>query len=103
MSLQQCYSLLHENNDTINENDITLANVKKEVLPLMISLEQYYSPFHNNDFYSNDDLVDNTNNTKVDNACVEPYNSTRGTYSNSLVDDRGIDHFDIPINDEDEH
>ena len=73
------------------------------MLPLTTSLEQHYSPFHNNDFYSNNDLVDDTNNTKADNACVEPYNSTRSTHSNSPVDDRDINHSDIPINDKDEH
>ena len=33
MSLHQCYSLLNESNDTIDENDITLADVEKEILP----------------------------------------------------------------------
>lgn len=46
------------------------------MLPLTTSLEQHSSPFHNNDFYSSDDLVDDINNTATDNVCVELYNST---------------------------
>ena len=38
-----------------------------------------------------------------DNACLEPFNSVQGMNSNTEVDDRGIGHSDIPINDEDEH
>ena len=101
--LQQHYSLFHENNDTIDENDITLANVEKEVLLLRTSLGQHYSPLHNNDFHSNDGPVDDTNNTKVDNAYLESFNSMQGMNSNSEVDSGGIGHSDIPINDEDEY
>ena len=42
-------------------------------------------------------------NTEVDNACLEPFNSVQGMNYNTEVDDRGIGHSDIPINDEDEH
>ena len=53
MSLQERYSPLHNNNNNIiDDNDITLADVGEEVLP---SSEQRYSSFHNNDFCNNDD------------------------------------------------
>ena len=39
MSLRQHYSPLHENNDIIDDNDITSVDVKKEMLPLTKSLE----------------------------------------------------------------
>ena len=75
MSLQQCYSPLNENNDTIDENDIMLTDVEKEILPLGTSLRQHYSPFHNSDFCTYDDPTDDINNTEVDNAYFEPFNS----------------------------
>ena len=101
--LQQRYSLFHENNDTIDENDITLANVEEAMLLLRTSLGQHYSPFHNNDLCSNDGPIDDTNNTKADNACLESFNSMQGMNSNSEVDGRGIGDSDIPINDKDEY
>ena len=61
------------------------------MLPLGTSLGQHYSPFQNNEFRS------------YDNACLEPFNSMQGMNSNIEVDDRGIGHSDIPINNEDEH
>ena len=103
MSFQQRYSPLSENNDPIDKNDITLADVEEEVLPLGTSLGQHYSPFHNNEFRSYDDPAYETNNTEADNACLEPFNSVQGINSNTKVDDRGIGHSDIPINNEDEH
>ena len=103
MSFQQRYSPLKENNDTIDENGITLAVVEKGLLPLGTLFRQHYSPFHNNDFRGYDDLANDTNNTKADNAGLEPFNSMQGMNSNTKVDDKGIGHFDIPINDEDGH
>lgn len=94
MSLQKCYSPL----DTIDDIDITLTNVEEDVLLLTTSLEQHYSPVHNNDFCNNDDAI---NNTKSDNICVELYNSMRGTHFNSPVNDKGISYSNISINDED--
>ena len=70
------------------------------MLLLTTSLEQHYSPVHNNDFCNNDDAI---NNTKADNICVEPSNSMRGIHFNSAVNDEGTGHSNIPINDEDEH
>lgn len=46
------YIGLHDNNYTIDDNDIPLADVREKVLP---SSEQRYSPFHNNDFRDNND------------------------------------------------
>ena len=63
MSLHQHYTLPQKNNDIIDDNNITLIDVEKEVLPLTTSLEQQYSSFHKNNFCSNDDHVDDTNNT----------------------------------------
>ena len=103
ISFQQRYSPLNENNDTIDENDITLTDVEKMVLPLGTSLRQHYSPFHSNDFHSYDDPANDTNNTETDNACLESFNSMKGMNSNTEVDDKCIGHFDIPINDEDGH
>ena len=73
------------------------------MLPLGISLGQHYSPFRDNDFRTDDGHADGTNNTKAHNACLEPFNSTQGMNSNNKVDDMSIDHYDIPINDENEH
>ena len=103
MSFQQHYSPVNENNDTIDDNGITLADVEDNVLPLGTSLGQYYSPFHNNEFRSFDDPAYDTNNTEADNACLESFNSVQDMNSNIEVDDIGIGHFDIHINDEDEH
>lgn len=91
MSLQQCYTPL----DTIDDIDITLTYAEEDVLLLTTSLEQHYSPVHNNDFCNNDDAI---NNTKADNICVELYNSMRGTHFNSPVDDKGISYSNISIN-----
>ncbi|KAH9763735.1 hypothetical protein KPL70_001267 [Citrus sinensis] len=44
-----------------------LVDVGEEVLPLTTSLEQRYSPYHNNDFRNNDDPVDDINNAEADN------------------------------------
>lgn len=103
MSLQQRYSPHHNNNDTIDDNNIILVDVKEEVLPLKMSLEQYYSPFLNNNFHNNNDLIDDISNTQENGVCKEPYNSIRSTHFNSPVDDRGVDHSDISINDEVEY
>ncbi|KAH9666318.1 Katanin p60 ATPase-containing subunit A1 [Citrus sinensis] len=61
----------------------------------MTSLEQHYSLFHNNNFRNNDDSIDDISNIEVDSVYVEPYNSP--------VDDKGVGHFIIHIDDEDEH
>ncbi|KAH9715045.1 SWIM-type domain-containing protein [Citrus sinensis] len=95
MSFQQHYSPVNENNDTIDDNDITLADVEDIVLPLGTSLGQHYSPFQKNEFRNYDDLGYDTNNTEADNV--------QGVNSNTEVDDRDTGHSDIPINDEDEH
>lgn len=63
MSLQQRYSSFHDNNDTIDNNSIMLADVEEDVLPLITSLEQHYSSFHNNDFCNNNDPIDDIGNT----------------------------------------
>ena len=84
ISLQRYYSLLHNNNDNIDDSDITLVDVGEDVLPLTTSL--CYSPFHNNDFYDNDDSIDDISNTKVDNVCIDPSNSTRSTHFNITGD-----------------
>ena len=61
----------------------------------MTSLEQHYFLFHNNNFCNNDDSIDDISNIKADSVYVESYNSP--------VDDKGIGHFIIPIDNEDEH
>ena len=38
--LQQYYSPFHDNNNNIDDNDITLVDVGEDVLPLTTSLEQ---------------------------------------------------------------
>lgn len=48
-----------------------------------------YSPFHNNDFRDNDDPIDDISNTKADNVCMDPSNSTRGTHFN-ITGDVGV-------------
>lgn len=93
--LCRCSNIFHENNNIIDDNAIILANVEKEVLPLMTSLEQHYSLFHNNNFRNNDDSIDDISNIEVDSVYVELYNSP--------VDDKGVGHFIIHIDDEDEH
>ena len=65
-----------------------LVDVGEEVLPLTTSLEQRYSPYHNNDFRNNDDPVDDINNAEADNVCTEPSNSIKATYFNNACDDR---------------
>ncbi|XP_052298607.1 uncharacterized protein LOC127902730 [Citrus sinensis] len=95
MSFQQHYSPVNENNDTIDDNGITIADVEDNVLPLGTSLGQHYSPFQNNEFRSYDDPGYNTNNTEADNV--------QGMNSNTEVDDMDTGHSDIPINNEDEH
>lgn len=50
------------NDDPIDENYITIANVEEEVLLLMTTLQHCYSTFQ-----YHDDLIDNTDNTLVDN------------------------------------
>ncbi|KAH9795044.1 SWIM-type domain-containing protein [Citrus sinensis] len=84
MSLQQYYSPIYDNYDNIDDNDITLQDVGEEVFPITTSLEQQYSPYHNNDFQDNDDIHDETNG---DNVCAEPSNSMRGTHFNNAGDD----------------
>lgn len=37
----------------------------------MMSLEQSYSPFHDNDFHNNDDLIDDINNIEAENVYVK--------------------------------
>ena len=95
MSFRQHYSPVNENNDTIDDNGITIADVEDNVLPLGTLLGQHYSPFQNNEFRSYDDPGYNTNNTEADNV--------QGMNSNTEVDDRDTGHSDIPINDEDEN
>ena len=73
------------------------------MLPLLTSLGQHYSPFHNNEFRSYNDPGYDTNNTEADNTCLEPFNSVQDMNSNTEVDDRGIGHSNIPINNEDDH
>ncbi|KAH9748930.1 ATP synthase mitochondrial f1 complex assembly factor 1 [Citrus sinensis] len=102
LSLQQRYSPLHDYNDTINDNGITLADVEAEALPQTLSLEQRYSPFYNNEFRSNDDPIDDIGNTTVDNVCMEPYNNTMNNHFNSSVYDRGVGPSHIPINVDDD-
>ena len=86
MSLQQYYSPIHDNNDNIDDNCITLEDVGEEVLPLTMSLEQRYSPYHNNDFRDNDDPIDET---EGDNVCTELSNSMNDTHFNNAGDDGG--------------
>ena len=62
MSLQQYCSPIHDNNDNIDDNNITLKDVGEEVLPLTTSLKQWYSLYHKNDFWDNDE-------TEGDNVC----------------------------------
>ncbi|KAH9721820.1 hypothetical protein KPL70_006524 [Citrus sinensis] len=56
------------------------------VFPITTSLEQQYSPYHNNDFRDNDDFH---HETEGDNVCAEPSNNTRGTHFNNDGDDGG--------------
>ncbi|KAH9762892.1 SWIM-type domain-containing protein [Citrus sinensis] len=93
MSLQQCYSPIHDNYDSIDDNDITLQDVGEEVFSITMSLEQRYSPHHNNDFRDNDDLHDETGG---DNICAEPSNSMRGTHFNNVGDDGRAGPSNIP-------
>lgn len=101
MSLQQCYSPLHDNNDTINGNGIMLADVEEEVLLFTTSLEQCYFPFHNNDFRNNDNPIDYIGNTKAYNICMESYNNATIISIVELIIE-SVSHSDNPINDEDE-
>ena len=66
MSLQQHHSPLHDNNDNIDNNDITIMDVGEEVLPLITLLDQRYSPYYNNDFCDNDDPIDDISNAEAD-------------------------------------
>lgn len=68
----------------------------------MMSLEQCNSPFHNNVFHNNDDPINDISNPGVDNVCVEPYTSMRDTNFNNSIDDGGVIHSNICINNEDE-
>ncbi|KAH9797211.1 ATP synthase mitochondrial f1 complex assembly factor 1 [Citrus sinensis] len=102
LSLQQRYSPLHDYNDTINDNGITLADVEAEALPQTLSLEQRYSPFYNNEFRSNDDPIDDIGNTTVDNVCMKPYNNTTNNHFNSSVHNVGVGPSHIPTNVDDE-
>ena len=102
-------------------------NIQEEVLPRMMSLQQYYSPLHDNNdniydndimlvdvgeevlplttsleqryslYYNNDDPIDDISNTEADNVYVKPSNSTRGTHFNSACDDGGVSSFNIPV------
>ncbi|KAH9743318.1 SWIM-type domain-containing protein [Citrus sinensis] len=49
-------------------------------------LEQWYSPYHNNDFRDNDDFH---HETEGDNVCAKASNNTRGTHFNNDGDDGG--------------
>lgn len=93
ISLQQCYSPFHDNNDIIND-DITLADVQveveEEVLPSTASLEQCYSSYYNNDFYNDDNFINDIRNIEADNVCEELYNSTRSTHFNNPVDNGAL-------------
>ncbi|KAH9680511.1 SWIM-type domain-containing protein [Citrus sinensis] len=86
ISLQQYYSLIQDNYDNIDDNGITLQDVRTTVFPITTSLEQPYSPYHNNDFRDNDDFHDET---EGDNVCAEPSNNMRGTHFNNDGDDGG--------------
>ena len=103
MLFQQRYIPVNENNNTIDDNDITLADVEDNVLPLGTLLGQHYSPFQNNEFRNYDGPGYDTNKAEADNACVQLFNSVQGMNYNTEVDDKDTGHFDIPINDEDEH
>lgn len=70
------------------------------MLLLTASLEQCCSSFYNNDFCNNDDFIGDISNTEVDNVYVKPYNNMRNIHFNSTVDDGGVGHADILINDE---
>ena len=63
------------------------------IFPIMTSLEQLYSSYHNNYFRDNNELHDET---EEDNVCAEPSNSMRGTHFNNDCDDGGVSHSNIP-------
>ena len=81
--LQQYHSPLHDNNNNIDDNGITLMDVGENVLLLTTSLKQRYSPYHNNDFHDNDDPVDDISNAEADNVCAKSSNSMRATHFNN--------------------
>ncbi|KAH9737194.1 SWIM-type domain-containing protein [Citrus sinensis] len=93
ISLQQYYSLIHDNYDNIDDNGVTLEDVGATVFPITTSLEQRYSPYHNNDFRDNDDFH---HETEGDNVCAEPSNNTRGTHFNNDGDDGGAGPSNVP-------
>ncbi|KAH9670064.1 UDP-N-acetylglucosamine transporter ROCK1 [Citrus sinensis] len=69
-------------------------DVGATVFPITMSLEQRYSPYHNNDFQDNDDFH---NETEGDNVCTEPFNNTRrGTRFNNDGDDGGAGPSNVP-------
>lgn len=80
-SVQQHYSLIYCKDDPIDENNITLADVKEKVLPLTTSLQHLYSLFH-----YNDDLINDIDNTPVDIINVKPYHSPIDNGGDSLLD-----------------
>ncbi|KAH9750655.1 SWIM-type domain-containing protein [Citrus sinensis] len=69
-------------------------DVGATVFPITTSLEQRYSPYHNNNFWDNDDF---NNETEGDNVCAEPSNNTRrGTCFNNDGDDGGAGPSNVP-------
>ncbi|KAH9679310.1 SWIM-type domain-containing protein [Citrus sinensis] len=69
-------------------------DVGATVFPITTSLEQRYSPYHNNVFRDNDDFH---NETEGDNVCAEPSNTTRGgTRFNNDGDDGGAGPSNVP-------
>ncbi|KAH9679552.1 40S ribosomal protein S6 [Citrus sinensis] len=93
ISLQQYYSQIHDNYDNIDDNGVTLEDVGATIFPITTSLEQRYSPYHNNDFRDNDDFH---HETEGDNVCAEPSNNTRGAHFNNDGDDGGAGPLNVP-------
>lgn len=80
-SVQQHYSLIYCKDNLIDENNITLVDVKENVLPSTISLQHLYSSFH-----YNDDFINDIDNTPVDIINVKPYHSPIDNGGDSLLD-----------------
>ncbi|KAH9667253.1 SWIM-type domain-containing protein [Citrus sinensis] len=93
ISLQQYYFPIHDNYDNIDDNGVTLQDVGATVFPITTSLEQRYSPYHNDDFLDNDDFHDET---EGNNVCAEPSNNMRGTHFNNDGDDGGAGPSNVP-------
>ncbi|KAH9745175.1 RNA-binding (RRM/RBD/RNP motifs) family protein [Citrus sinensis] len=65
-------------------------DVGATVFPIMTSLEQRYSPYHNNDFRDNDDLHDETEGDNHENECENntPVNNRGNGYIPPMVRSR---------------